>query len=155
MKWSEWYPLFRCCFFSNATVSSKYARPNSATFYFPSQNGKNFVTDLLAIRAELYKFEMVTKTDQQDRGRVKWLSKTKKYRISFALLNRLDSVRERIQRANSNPQISRAAPFTSLLALTSLQNGSTRPRSCAMTIKNGIVSLFHYETLASSLLYLH
>ena len=92
MKWSEWYPLFRCCFFSNATVSSKYARPNSATFYFPSQNGKNFVTDLLAIRAELYKFEMVTKTDQQDRGRVKWLSKTKKYRISFALLNRLDSV---------------------------------------------------------------
>ena len=34
----------------------------------------------------------VLKSDQQDRGRVKWLSKTKKYLISFALLKRLVSV---------------------------------------------------------------
>ena len=51
-----------------------------------------FQADSLAISAELDQFEMVTKADQQDRGRVKWLSKTKKYLISFAFLNRLVSV---------------------------------------------------------------
>ena len=51
-----------------------------------------FQADSLAILAELDQFEMVTKADQQDRGRVKWLSKTKKYLISFAFLNRLVSV---------------------------------------------------------------
>ena len=92
MKWSELYPPFRYCCFSNPTVKSTYGRLISATFDFPPENGKTFLTGSLAIWLKLDQFKMVTKTDQQDQGRVKWLSKTKKYLFSFAFLNRLVSV---------------------------------------------------------------
>ena len=63
---------------------SQCARPNSATFDFPSESGKtedNFSDGLISDLREARPVWNRHKTDQQVRGRVKWLSKTVTHRF--------------------------------------------------------------------------